>query len=145
MSNESIDKLIEQFTSEDDLRKYASSQFKVIQNLTKQIAELRKENEELKSKPVQVQTVQSVITPMSSFESSLSTSDEETICIYQLRILRDLAVSRELTLEEAKKVDLFNKNLREIRNIPKKVEVSAKDMTTEQLLKAIDETTQKPN
>jgi len=41
--------------------------------------------------------------------------DEELICIEQIQVLKQKSSSRELSLDEAKRLDLFIKNLRLIR------------------------------
>lgn len=44
-----------------------------------------------------------------------SMPDEELICIEQIQVLKQKSSSRELSLDEAKRLDLFIKNLRLIR------------------------------
>lgn len=65
-------------------------------------------------------------------------SDEEYICMIQLKELKGLAEQRELTLEETKKVDIYVKCLSTIRNKPKKVELSSKDLTNDELHKMLE-------
>jgi len=144
--NNSIDKMLERFKTEEEVRAYSNAQFKTIQKLNKQLQELKKELAETKEKLSQVPKLETL--QMSGgvpSGSPLNTSDEETICIFQLKFLRDLAMIRELTKEEAQKVEIFAKTLNMIRNIPKKVEVNTKDLSNEQLLSLIDDTITKPN
>ena len=72
--------------------------------------------------------------------SDLTTSDEETICVVQLAILKSLAMNRELTLEECKKTEIFCKVLKDIRNkVTKKDEPTASNLSDADLLKAMNE------
>jgi len=78
---------------------------KTIKLLQEQIKELQQENNELKNK---LATLQSNNLP--SFGGRISS--EELICVEQIEMLRSKSIGRELTLEEVKKLDLLNKNLR---------------------------------
>jgi len=68
-------------------------------------------------------------------------SDEESICVVQIKILREMASVRELTLEEVKKLDLLVKNLRIVRGsvIVQEKEDKTKTWSTEKLLELIEE------
>ena len=74
-------------------------------NYLKIIEKLQEENESLKSK---LATLQSNNLP--TFGGRVSS--EELICVEQIELLRAKSIGRELTLEEVKKLDLLNKNLR---------------------------------
>lgn len=69
-------------------------------------------------------------------ENQRSFSDEETICVVQIRLLRHIAEMRPMTLEEARVLDIFVKNLTLIRGdiveIPK--EKKSKKMSNVKLL-----------
>jgi malate/lactate dehydrogenase len=69
---------------------------------------LRDENESLKR---QVAQLQSMITIQSN-----SITPEELICIEQIGILKQSSSKRELSLDEVKRLDLLNKNLRLIKD-----------------------------
>jgi uncharacterized protein (DUF1800 family) len=69
------------------------------------IEKLRAENEELKARLAALQQ-----NKLANIGSKVPT--EELICIEQIELLRAKSLGRELTLEEAKKLDLFVKNLR---------------------------------
>lgn len=77
----------------------------VAANYLKIIEKLQDENESLKSK---LATLQSNNLP--TFGGRVSS--EELICVEQIEMLRAKSIGRELTLEEVKKLDLLNKNLR---------------------------------
>jgi hypothetical protein len=69
------------------------------------IEKLKAENEELKAQLAALQQ-----NKLAKVNGRVST--EELICIEQIELLRSKSLGRELTLEEAKKLDLFVKNLR---------------------------------
>jgi len=73
-----------------------------------------------------------------SIEQPEGQSDTETVCVIQIAMLKGLAMNKELTLEETKKLEVFAKTLQMIRGKPtsdsdKKRDVGTK-LTTEQLL-----------
>jgi len=74
-----------------------------ISSFKEQIEVLRDENEKLK------------LLLRNGLTNSDGFSDEEAICVVQLRVLKELSAIRDLTLDEVKKFDLFVKNLRAIR------------------------------
>ena len=81
-----------------EVKEVAASYLKIIEKL-------QEENESLKNK---VATLQSNNLP--TFGGRVSS--EELICVEQIEMLRAKSIGRELTLEEVKKLDLLNKNLR---------------------------------
>jgi hypothetical protein len=67
-------------------------------------------------------------------------SPEESLCVSQLRFLNHIAQNGELSLEEAKKFEIFHKNLRLARG--QVVEVTKKKaptLTVDQLLELANE------
>lgn len=68
---------------------------------------------------------------------SLETSDEESICKVQLRILNDTSLTRPLTLDEARRVEIYTKILNGLKNKPHTVVVETKDMSEKELLAAL--------
>jgi hypothetical protein len=90
-----LKKAYEEASKIKEVRDVAAAQFKLIQKL-------QEENASLKER-------------LSNQAPSLlggKVSTEEMICIEQLEMLRSKSIGRELTLEEVKKLDLLNKNLR---------------------------------
>lgn len=90
------------FKSQIELKDYCDSQFKLIGDLNRKVARLEEENSHLKS--LLVQNV-----PIIAKDSLVS--DEQAICELQLDRLKRVALERELSLEETKKMDLLIKNL----------------------------------
>ena len=131
-----IDKMIEKFKTQTELKTYCGVQFKTITNLTKKLKEKEEEVEHLKGlleKNVQLMTVD-------ASNVLVNSTDEEQICRTQLRRLRDLSMARELTLEESKKAEIFVKLL--LNQITVKDEddnKNIKNMSTAELIQLVDD------
>ena len=68
---------------------------------------------------------------------TLMPSDEEMLCIEQIKILKDKSSSRELDVNDVKKLDLLIKNLRLIRSQPTDtIDVNNKNVSEEDLIAA---------
>jgi hypothetical protein len=135
MSNDSIDKLAEQYTStEDDAKAYQKAQASTIIFQTKEINILRKQREQLEAQIAQLimeNTQFKALNPTTTFDIS----DEETICVVQIALLKNLAMQRELTLEECKKTEIYCKVLKDIRSkVSVKNEENIDGLTNDQLL-----------
>jgi len=105
------DKTLEQFKDMATLQKYADAQYKTILSLTKKVKLLEQENMELKDlleKTTPLFDEEKKTFEMPQIEAS---SDEEMIAKVQLVKMREIAIERELTLEEAKRVEIFTKIL----------------------------------
>lgn len=59
---------------------------------------------------------------------------DETICKMQLKKLNANSLSRELTMEETKKVEIFTKLLIALQQRPKREDNTAKDLSDDDLL-----------
>lgn len=109
------------------------SQTKEINNLRREVEKLAKENERLLMENAQAKA-------MNPQKDQFGTSDEETICVVQLAILKNIALTRELSLEETKKTEIYVKTLKEIRG--KKVianeEEKVEKLSTEDLIKFME-------
>jgi len=140
MSNDSIDKLAEQYAStEDDAKAYQKAQAATIVAQTRQINELRKKLEEL-SKQCETLTIENTklkaLAPASSLDSTIP--DEESICLVQLALLNNMSMQRELTLEECKKAEIYSKILISIRaKKPTEETSSIGNLSNEDLLAAM--------
>lgn len=139
----SVDKLADEYSNTDsDQRAYIKaqsstiiSQTKEINNLKREMERIAKENERLSMENVQLKA----LAPAQE-QGQFGTSDEETICVVQLAILKNMALGRELTLEECKKTEIYVKTLKEIRG--KKVIATEEDkvekLSNEDLLKFME-------
>lgn len=140
--NSSIDKMAESYSdSETDLKAYNQAQSKTIISQSKEINVLKKQKEQLEEevKKLGLEIINLKAAATLSNGPSFQVSDEETVSVVQIAMLRQLAMQRELTLEEAKKFELFAKVLREIRGKPTKDESdSPSKLSNEELLKAMN-------
>jgi hypothetical protein len=116
----------------NELQSYSDSQFKSIVELKKQIKKLDEENASLKSM---------LENNLPSFAADvLGVSNEQLICETQLTILKDKAVTRELTFEEAKKFAIFSEVLDNIKKNTKSSDINVQKMSDDELLKLVEGT-----
>jgi len=136
--NDSIDKMSAKFTSADELKAYSDAQYKTILNQSKEISKLKAENNKLRddvermAKEITVSNAQKSLNPNSS--SQFDTSDEETICVVQLAMLKSISLNRELTSDETKRFEIFTKTLKLIRGQVGEKEEPTKRLSNEELL-----------
>lgn len=145
-NNDSVDKLADEYSkTEDDKAAYIKAQTSTIISQTKEINHLKRElekvaaeNEKLSMELVQLKAVGAVSGAGS--EGQFDTCAEETICIVQLEILKNMAMTRELTLEETKKAEIFTKTLLMVRGKKpiEKEEDKVEKLSNEDLLKMME-------
>lgn len=92
------------FKSDQDLQSYCNAQYEALQVAATKIKALEDEVAHLKSLLVHT-------APLESKIEKIQVSDEQAICEMQIQRLKKIALDRELTLEETKKLDLLVKNL----------------------------------
>jgi hypothetical protein len=97
--------IFQDFKEMNELQDYANKQYEVIVSLKEQITNLEEENKYLQGLVGNT----TIINPVSLI------TDEELICLEQIKKLKDQSKNRELTLDEVKKLDLLHKNLKLIR------------------------------
>ncbi len=91
-----------------------------------------RENSELKK---QLDHANEIIKSMGSPLLISNENDEELICIEQIRILKDRSRSKELDINDVKKLDLLIKNLKLIRSEPTaNINANYRDVSEEDLL-----------
>ena len=145
-NNDSVDKLADEYSkNDDDKAAYIKAQTSTIISQTKEINHLKrelervaKENERLSMELVQSKAVGAVSGGGS--EGQFDISAEETICVVQLEILKNMAMTRELTLEETKKAEIYTKTLLMIRGKKpvEKEEEKIEKLSNEDLLKMME-------
>lgn len=92
-------------TEKKDIEAFAVKQQEIIELQQFEIKTLKEKNQHLEQ----------LLTSLSKGESVKEVSQEEMICIEQIFLLKRKSSERELTLDEAKRLDLFIKNLKVIR------------------------------
>lgn len=137
---ESFDKMLQQFKDFSSLQTYAEAQYKTIVSLSKKIKALEEENVELKdlldsSVPTVVQSENGL-----TLQNVEASSDEEMIAKVQLARLNEISMSRELTLEEAKRVEIFTKILT-VKGNNNSIAIQTKKLDNDDLLKFLNNET----
>lgn len=124
-----IDKMLSDLKDIAELKKFAEAQNKTILNLSK---ELKESKEKLKHLEKLLESTTEIIPSSSEYSK-----EDEAICIRQLQMLRDLSNDRELTYEEAKKVDTYSKILQNVRGQKLPIEDKTKQLDTAELLQLV--------
>ena len=118
----------DQFSELVELQAYSNAQTKTIIDLTKKLKAAEDEVKHLK-------LLLDKSVPMLQPEGlKNSATDEETIARQQLYYLKLKSEKDELTLEEAKRVEIYTRMLTQINNSPKSLDAKAKNLKTEDLL-----------
>ncbi len=138
----SIDSMLEGFKDLTEVKAFAEAQTKTIIELNKKNKKL--EEEVLHLKKILEDSTDIISNQQGEFNSDLILgSDEETIAKIQLNRLKEVSFTRELTLEEAKRTEIFTKILALAHNKPTKIFELSKDIGNEELLKLVDDSTVK--
>jgi hypothetical protein len=137
---EPFDKMLQQMKDFASLQKYAEAQYKTILSLSKKVKVLEEENVELKD-------LLEKSTPLLQEEKNNflvyqveASSDEEMISKVQLARIKEISMERELTLEEAKRVEIFTKIL-STKGSNSSIAIQTQKMDSDDLLKMLDNDT----
>lgn len=129
--------MLEEVKDMAELRVFSEAQQRTILKLSKKNKELEEEVSHLKklleSQTPLVQTDPSIGLPAEKF----LTSDQEAICRMELNKLKQSSFERELTLEEAKRVDIYSKILNVLENSPKVIKVETKGIPSQDLMSLV--------
>lgn len=93
--------------SDDDRAKFVEAAFVTIKNLNKDVETLRAQNKHLES--VIKESLPAIDGTIAKEDSIYS--PEEQICIEQIKMLKGFSRDREVTIEEARKLDIYCKIL----------------------------------
>lgn len=144
MATESlIDKMLSQFTSIDQIKVFCESQYKEILKLTKKIKTLEEANDKLlldldkEKAKFAVASQNGDAASVDNVLINLDEADHELICKLQLAILRNRAMQMELTLEEARKVEIYSKVLQQDTRKEKKSNI-VKQLSNDDLVKMLE-------
>jgi len=135
----SLESMLNETKDLAELKVFSEAQQKTIVKLSKKNKELEEEVTHLKKL---LETTAPII--QTTENSSVSaekflTSDQEAICRMQLNRLKEVSYERELTLEEAKRVEIFSKIINVLENSPKTIKVETKNLDNKELLSFLDE------
>jgi hypothetical protein len=126
-----INELQESF---DSLQAYSDSQFKTILDLKRQLETLKAENESLKK--MLEGSVANIQLQVSNL--GVGVSNEQIICETQIALLKTRAISQELTMEEARKLEIYYKILAQIKDKNEEAEDVTATITESDLLKLVN-------
>lgn len=130
-----VDKTIAQYKEFSQLQEFATAQQTTIVQLSKKIQRLEEERDHLKQLLEQSVPLLNADSEIKQFAGE----DAEYICNIEIGKLKQVSIARELTLEEARRLETYFKILTQIQNKNKKApEREVKDLTTEDLLKLVD-------
>lgn len=136
-----IKELTQEFENIEEIRSFAEKQFTQILELSKKIKDLEEEKEHLKEllqKGVPLVAPKILLTDFNNSESNLIiTSDAKVIADIQLKLLKDRAQDKELTLEETKKVEIYSKIISADNIKPSTIKAAAKTLDDKELMKLI--------
>jgi hypothetical protein len=135
-----VDKMAESFTTVEELKSYSSAQYKTIVDLNKKLKRAEAELDILREKLETISIQQNNEGALKKADGIFDITDEETVCLTQLALIRNLSLQRELTTEEAKKFEIFHKVINTIRNKKPDNKTSLSELSTEDLVKLIDKT-----
>lgn len=126
-----INDLQENFES---LQLYSDKQFQEIVDLKRQIETARSENESLKK------MLEGNVANMNLQVSNLGigVSNEQLICETQIAIFKTRALTQELTMEEARKLEIYYKILAQIKDKNKDAEDVNASISEADLLKLVN-------
>lgn len=137
----SLDKMLSETKDLSEMKAFCDAQQKTILKLSKKNKDLEEEVSHLKKL---LENSSSLIQKDSSevVGEKFLTTDEEAICRMQLNKLKDVSYERELTLEEAKRVEIYSKIMNAIENRPKTIKVETKHLDNNSLMNLLDENEQ---
>jgi hypothetical protein len=133
----SLDKMLDEIKTLSELRAFSEAQQKTI-------VKISKKNKELENEIVHLKKLLESQTPIIKTEAEnqsvgekFLTSDQEAICRMELNKLKQVSFERELTLEEAKRVDIYSKILNVLENSPKTIKVETKNASSQELISLV--------
>ena len=135
--------MINSFKDPEQMQALVDSQYKTIIELSQKIQKLEQENKTLKedAKSKAAFTGNSNIIKLPEKEGEivkLAKTDQEVICTMQLFHIKNNALDRELTLEEARKVEIYSKILNTLNSKDDSKDAEFKKLSDEDLLKELE-------
>lgn len=132
----SIDSMLNDFKDLSEVKAFAEAQTRTILELNKKLR--LKEEEVLNLKKILEKSTPLVELVEGEFSSELLLgTDEETISKIQLSKLKEYSFVRDLTMEEARKVEIYTKVLNVSKDKPSKIFEMQKQLPSDDLLKLV--------
>lgn len=118
-----------------ELQKFADTQYSTIEQLQEEIINLKEQNASLL-----IMLEQNLPNADALAKGILShISNEQLICETQIHNLKTYSVTRDLTLEETRKFQIFSEVLKNIKkNAPDESLITVRKMSSEDLLKLVE-------
>ena len=133
------DKMINQFKEFDDLKAFANAQQKTLIELTKKNKAYEDENKHLKKL---LEGAVPVINDRPTVD--FSANDEESIAREQLFLLKQISKDKELSMEEARKVEIYSKILSAPKGKSRDINANSKQLEAGELLTLLSKTNDDP-
>lgn len=129
----SFEHMIQDFKNEIEKKKFMEAQYNTITELTKKLAKAEEKVQHLEKL-----LESGVPSTPSTLDTVSRIGEEELICRTQINLLRKISDERQLTLEEARKVEIYNKILLQLNaKNEKDIPVTAKEYSEAELLKKL--------
>jgi DNA-binding transcriptional MerR regulator len=137
-----IDKLLDKYNSVEELKIFCSAQMKQIQTLSQKNKELTEKVEKLDGKNKELMKASANGAPVAILGNSAINlgmmDDAKTIAQIQLKLLKDSSFERELDTDEAKRVELYNRILKEEAAKDKPLQATVEVVSEAELLKLVE-------
>jgi hypothetical protein len=116
-----------------DTKMFVEAQMSTIIELNKKVMKLEMEKKSLEYKMSEMVIATPQINP-----NLFDITDEETICLTQIALLRGLAMQRELNTEESKRFEVYHKVMNNLRGKKAEEKPDFASVDTDNLLKMIE-------
>jgi hypothetical protein len=127
-----LDEMARQFKDFADLKAYSQAQYRTIVEQSKKIHALEEEVVHLRKLLEAGSPL--VKDPSKKIEIYTDVTDQEAICRIELKKLKDLSLERDLTLEEAKRTEIYTKLLISLSEKSKSLVEPTKRLNDSELL-----------
>ncbi len=114
-----------------DLQKFSDTQFQTILDLRTEILKIQSENKSLKL------MLEANLPNLDLNIASIGISNEQLICETQIALLKEQAITRVLTIEEAKKLQTYVDVLLKVKKTFDVADIQVKKMSDDDLIKLV--------
>lgn len=132
-----FDEMLKEFKDMSSLKDFSREQHEEILKLSSQIEKLKKDNKKLKEQ-LEIKYPALVNNSEMSLVNVEEDDHQELICKNELKKLHTISSERELTYEEAKKLEIYTKVLNQFNSKTKPDERDAKKVSEDILLTMVE-------